>query len=100
MEVDPLDKAMDLPGARRYARYVAAICPFHMDSRPSLLVYPDGFRCTACGARGSLSRLWQQASLRPLIPEAHKAEYRPSVSREMDNEQVARSAHKILLGNP
>lgn len=100
MDVDPLDKAMELPGARRYARYVAAVCPFHSDSKPSLLVYPDGFRCTACGERGSLDRLFEQASLHPVIPTAPKAEYRPNVPRDMTNERLALSAHSILQSNP
>ena len=40
MDSDPLDYAMEhLTGARRYARYVAALCPFHDDNSPSLLVH-------------------------------------------------------------
>ena len=28
------------------------LCPFHDDTRPSCHVYPDGFKCFACGAYG------------------------------------------------
>ncbi len=31
------------------------ICPFHKDTKPSLVVYPNGggFHCFACGAHGN-----------------------------------------------
>jgi hypothetical protein len=47
-----------LPGCKRYNRadgssYLAGICPWHEDSRPSLLVHEDNFfRCLACGRMG------------------------------------------------
>ncbi len=28
------------------------LCPFHQDSSPSCQIYPDGFKCFACGASG------------------------------------------------
>lgn len=98
---DPLDYAMEhLQGARRYSRYVAARCPFHDDNKASLLVFADGFRCLACGERGTLEHLWQRASLRPLAPERNKPQYRPTIPADWDNERLVRSAHKMLMDKP
>jgi len=40
------------PSGRRFL----ALCPFHADSRPSFVVYPDtrSFNCFACGASGDV----------------------------------------------
>lgn len=37
---------------RELDRNAKAICPFHDDHNPSCHIYPDGFRCYVCGARG------------------------------------------------
>jgi DNA primase len=55
---DILDDVMDyLDGATRYSRYVASLCPFHNDSRPSFFVYPDYYSCRSCNAHGRTSNL-------------------------------------------
>lgn len=30
-----------------------AICPFHKDTKPSMVIYPKGFKCYVCNAHGS-----------------------------------------------
>jgi len=54
-----------LPQVTRYDGYIAGLCPFHDDHRPSLLVYDKDptaregwFRCLACGEQGTWSRLY------------------------------------------
>lgn len=48
----------ELPGVREYSRpdgakYLAGVCPFHEDRKPSLLVFEDNyFQCQACSRRG------------------------------------------------
>ena len=39
---------------RSRSAYAAVLCPFHDDTRPSLLIYLDTgrFQCQACGERG------------------------------------------------
>jgi len=50
-----------LDRVQTYDNYMAAICPFHEDSKPSLLVFKDGwFRCLACGASGSFDKLYRK----------------------------------------
>ena len=46
-----------LDGAQRYQRYIAALCPFHSDSRPSFFVYADSYYCAACNQRGKTKNL-------------------------------------------
>ena len=46
-----------LDNAHQYEGYVASSCPFHDDLRPSFFVYPDWYRCSACGANGPTSSL-------------------------------------------
>lgn len=47
-------------------RYYSAVCAFHEDRKPSMLVYPDGFQCTACGERGSLQKLYTKLKKRDI----------------------------------
>lgn len=47
--------------AQTYDNYMAGICPFHEDNKPSLLVFKDGwFRCLACGVSGNYDKLWRK----------------------------------------
>jgi hypothetical protein len=41
----------------RYDNYIAAICPFHDDSRPSFFVYDKAYYCSACNKRGKTADL-------------------------------------------
>lgn len=46
------EQGLQLKGA---GNWKSALCPFHQDSSPSLRIHisTGGFRCMACGARGS-----------------------------------------------
>jgi len=47
-----------LSGAVEYGKYSAALCPFHDDHKPSLLVFRDGwFMCKGCGRHGNFDIL-------------------------------------------
>ena len=95
---DWVDRAMELPGAKRYERYVSALCPFHSDTKPSLLVFEDGFVCLACGERGSLERLFhlKVSSGRVSLPAGS---YLPKLP-DLPNSILARDAHEILVSSP
>lgn len=50
-----------LEGVQSYGHYFACRCVFHDDTRPSLMVYKDGFfRCSACGVSGNFDKLWRK----------------------------------------
>jgi hypothetical protein len=55
---DILDEIIEfLPGSKLYSHYVAAVCLWHKDTQPSLFIYPDTYKCSACGAFGSTQKL-------------------------------------------
>src|SRR3990170_2288770 len=62
-----------LDSARRYDRYILSLCPFHSESRPSFLVYPDKYRCLSCGVYGNTSDLVEKLDTIHFVPkpEAH-----------------------------
>lgn len=52
-----------LEGVKEYERYYSALCVFHPDRHPSMLVYKDGwFRCLSCGRSGDLYMLDRKLS--------------------------------------
>jgi DNA primase len=51
--MDVLDSVLEqLDYARQYSTYISGLCPFHEDTRPSLIVHEDNYVCLACGAKG------------------------------------------------
>ena len=93
---DVLDRAMEMTGAKRYQNYVAVVCPFHEDNKPSLLVYEDHYRCSACGAYGWTEKLLESASLRP-ARRKEKAEYHPHIPPKMSKLEFVEAAHRHLV---
>ncbi len=50
-----------LPSLKKSGRNYSALCPFHNDHNPSLLIYPTGgFKCLACGESGNVAKLLEQ----------------------------------------
>lgn len=92
-----------LSGVQSYDTYIAAICPFHDDNKPSLMVYRDGwFRCVAggCGVSGNLDKLhrkllgWDASTV---VREA-TAFRGPQLPTGLDElEVVVLEAHEALL---
>jgi hypothetical protein len=66
-----LDEIIDsLDFAKRYENYIVARCVFHNDSRPSMMVYTDYFRCESCGEQGKPQKLLEHLDLAPI---SHKS---------------------------
>lgn len=49
-----------LESATWHGRYFLAKCPFHDDSKPSLLVFPDGAICLGCHRKASLEQVYHR----------------------------------------
>lgn len=91
---------------REYERYVSTICPFHEDTRPSLLVFRDGwYRCMTCEAEGPWKQLWnklQGAGPRRAPITRRTGWDRPDLPHAHDLktlEEIAWSAHQVLCDN-
>ena len=84
--------------------YFSALCPFHADTRPSILVYPDYFECKACGARGKLRQLERQISRLPTVVSVPHLRGLPCWSRwylqQGGWEELVDFAHRNLLTYP
>lgn len=84
-------------GGKPYGHYVAMICPWHDDHKPSLFVYEDDtFRCSACGVWGTHDRLYEKLeNPHSYMPATEGASYRPP--RVPDNlEAFATQTHNLL----
>lgn len=85
-----------------HGEYIKALCPFHQDREPSLLVYPDGYFCLSCHAKGSLERL--RANLRGVRPQTRIRIPKKGVNpfwkwyrKFGDQEKIVEIAHSLLL---
>jgi hypothetical protein len=54
------DELKEVLECKDYGHYLAAICVFHDDTKPSLFIYDDTYRCVACGAWGRTETLLQR----------------------------------------
>lgn len=92
-----------------YHDYFMACCVFHSDSKPSLMVHEDGFKCLACGTSGGLRYLAKQvlkgnlnesvklkpAGVRPVLPAWKSWE-----EKFGDLNGIVERGHKMLLKFP
>ena len=97
----PLDDIVSrLDKAQEHQRYWSAVCPFHDDHKPSLLVFKDGwFRCLACGKAGDWSILWRGLSgwTGTEFAEEKTSWTAPYLSADVrESEELANRAHDML----
>jgi DNA primase len=91
-----------LTDAHNYGHYLSAICPFHDDARPSLMVYPDYYRCLSCGATGKTQKLLDKLSNTISIPKT-KPDFRNPWSRwlnTMSLSDILKQSWKTLKSQP
>ena len=99
---DLLDDLLEvLDGAKRYENYIASLCPFHDDNRPSLLVHEDYYSCKACDAHGSTKSLLDKIKG---DPPKHKLSswHNPFTPwlKEYSLNQIMKSSWRWLKDNP
>ena len=61
--------------SRLYNNYVLMRCVFHDDHSPSLLVYPDKYKCLSCGAFGKTKDLLLQLQSYSIIPKPQRQSF-------------------------
>lgn len=92
---------MELPGAKRYDHSVWVVCPFHEDTKPSLAIYQDYARCSACGWHGFPEQVFKKADRMSTILDvvdtrAERSEL-PYIQKGTDPTTFAlRSARRLL----
>lgn len=88
-----------LPSAKEYERYITGLCPFHEDTSPSLLVFPDGyFSCLACSRRGTWKTLWNKLRGQPVqVKREVTTRWEGPKVRPEYAEYVCYQAHEDLL---
>jgi len=62
---------------QKYNNYIAAKCPFHDDSRPSLIVHEDYYKCLACNAHGTTEKLLRRLQGLPPKPLSNERFFNP-----------------------
>lgn len=92
-----------LDGARWHGRYFLAKCPFHDDSKPSLLVFPDGAICLGCHRRATLEQVYHR------VQNSRREEPKDSGIPRLDLvhwrnmpplDELAEEAHAFLVDYP
>ena len=95
-----------LPESKWHEKYVVASCisPEHDDRHPSMLIYPDSYRCLSCGIWGKTSDLLNQLQSHSIIPPKPIQSFvRNPFNRwlkECDLFNVLRTAYKALNSFP
>lgn len=92
-----------LEHAQEFERYTSALCVFHTDSSPSLLVFKDGwFRCLGCGRHGTWKTLWNKLKGQPImIMKEERTAFGAPPIRDMGNlEELCYQAHADLIQFP
>lgn len=90
-----------LDKVQSYSNYSIAVCVFHADNDPSMMVFKDGwFRCLGCGRVGKWNQIWDKVNGRRVIvtPEP-KTSFRPPVLGE-GLEETCYQAHLDILQFP
>lgn len=63
-------------------RYGKALCPFHNDRHPSMIVYDDHYHCFACGEHGDVIDLVANLYGLPVLDAANKLAYDFGISQD------------------
>ena len=63
-------------------RYGKALCPFHNDRHPSMVVYDDHYHCFACGEHGDVIALVANLYGLPMLDAANKLAYDFGISQD------------------
>ena len=63
-------------------RYGKALCPFHNDRHPSMVVYDDHYHCFACGEHGDVIDLVANLYGLPVLDAANKLAYDFGISQD------------------
>jgi len=102
---DILDRLYErLDNCQHYGHYLACVCIFHDDSRPSMMIYEDTYHCLSCGKFGKTSDLLASLNNNTvLLRPQTKPNFRNPWSKWTKNSNlvsILKSSWKILKNEP
>ena len=100
---DILDAIYEKCEGSHYGHYLAINCLFHDDTRPSLMVYPDYYRCLSCDAHGKTSDLLKKLDNTLLLLSNTTPDYRNPWSRWLKNNtlpKILKQSWQLLTSQP
>jgi len=87
-----------LSNVEKFSKYVSALCVFHQDNQPSMLVFRDGwFRCLGCGRNGNLLTLWNKIQGQPIHIQPERRTFFSAPPLGGNLEELCYQAHEDLL---
>lgn len=94
--LDNLEQPKDL------GRYILALCPFHDDAKPSMLVFKDGwFRCLGCNRHGTWRTLWNKVKGQNIhIQPDSRTAWNAPIRKGEDLETICYEGNKDLTAFP
>lgn len=96
---DILSEVRDLVSGHVYGDYISALCVFHKDSTPSLLINPTYYNCLACGAYGKTKDLLNYLKKNPVEKVKISSPRFWSKLKDMDLEEISWKAYNNLKEN-
>jgi hypothetical protein len=101
---DILDALSEKLEGKNYGHYLAVLCIFHSDSRPSLMIYEDYYNCLSCGAHGTTKSLYKQVcSNTMLLLQPKKQDYSNPWTRWTRNDtlgHVLKTSWQTMCSQP
>lgn len=94
-----LSEIRDLVNGNVYGDYISAICVFHKDSTPSMLVNEKYYNCLACGANGKTKDLLNYLKKNPVEKVRLQSPKFWSKLRDMDFDEISWTAYDNLKKN-
>ncbi len=94
------DILKELEQVRDHGSYVSALCCFHPDKNPSMLVWKDGwFKCLSCGAKGNYEQLHRklQGWTVPVVQDRTDWHSPLLPTNLYEQEELCNEAHAILM---
>lgn len=92
-----------LERAHRYEDYIAALCPFHDDTRPSFFVHEDFYYCSSCSKKGKTETLlkYLNRNANNIIQIPIKPFYNPWSTwvTQASMERICIRAHRFAVKN-
>lgn len=80
--------------------YIVSLCIFHSESRPSLFIYPDMYRCASCGHWGKTSDLLEKLDKTHIYPHQEQSYSHNPFTRWLKDNTLSKVIHIANINLP